>query len=78
MAKCNKSHSVDLSTTSGTGPSANGRVGTKSTATMNGLTGGQRVWFRVAAGDWRGRTRTVEQSGDEDCAVRMRPTDAAY
>ncbi len=60
MAKRNKSYSVDLSTPSGTGPWASGRVITKSTATVNGLTSGQRVWFRVAAigaagqGPWSG------------------------
>jgi hypothetical protein len=44
-----KSYSIDLSTVSGTGPWTNGRVVTKSSATVPGLTSGGRVWFRVAA-----------------------------
>ena len=49
MAKRNKSYGVDLSASSGTGSWANGRVVIKCTATVNGLTSGQSVWFRVAA-----------------------------
>jgi len=44
-----KSYTVDLSTTSGTGPWANKTVVTKSSVTIDALTSGQRVWFRVAA-----------------------------
>ena len=40
---------MDTSTTSGTGPWINTRVVTKSSTTVNGLTTGGRVWFRVAA-----------------------------
>ena len=38
-----KSHSIAPSTVSGTGPWTNGRVVTKSSATVNGLTSGGRV-----------------------------------
>lgn len=46
------SYSIELSTTSGTGPWTVSRVATKSSATVEGpppLTSGQRAWFRVAA-----------------------------
>jgi len=44
-----KSYSIELSTTSGTGPWTPSRVVTKSSATVGNLTPGARVWFRVTA-----------------------------
>ena len=43
------SYSIQLSTVSGTGPWTLNGVATKSSATVTGLTSGQRAWFRVAA-----------------------------
>ena len=77
MAKRNNSYSVDLSTPSGPGPWANSRVVTKSTAVVNGLTSGQRVWFRVAAIGAAGQDPWSDPA-TKIVSVRMRPRDAAY
>lgn len=44
-----KSYSIELSTVGGTGPWTPCRIVTKSSATVDGLTPGARVWFRVNA-----------------------------
>ena len=43
------SYTIDMSLTSGTGPWTHAKTVVKSSATVDNLTSGQRVWFRVAA-----------------------------